>query len=98
MKADAILLNANDNVVTTVNGACKGAKVSYYSGKELLSIDTTSEIPPCHKIALTLINKGDKVIKYGEIIGVATETIAKGGWVSHNNIISVPRNYDEEMK
>lgn len=98
MKADAILLNANDNVVTTVNGASKGAEVSYYSGKELLSIGTTSEIPPCHKIALAPIHKGDKVIKYGEIIGVATEDIAKGDWVSHHNIISVPRNYDAEMK
>ena len=35
--------------------------------------------------------------KYGEIIGEASIDIAKGGWVSHENIFSVPRDYESEM-
>ena len=41
--------------------------------------------------------KGDEVIKYGESLGVMTEDAAKGHWVSHNNLVSVPRDYDSEM-
>lgn len=44
-----------------------------------------------------LQKKGDEVIKYGESLGVMTEDAAKGHWVSHNNLVSVPRDYDSEM-
>jgi len=98
MKADAILLNVKDNVVTSVYGAQKAQKVCYYKGEELCSIDTIEEIPPCHKIALVPITKGTKIIKYGEIIGQAMQDIAKGGWVSHHNIDSLPRDYASELK
>ena len=43
------------------------------------------------------LKKGDEVIKYGESLGVMTEDTAKGHWVSHNNLVSVPRDYDSEM-
>ena len=43
------------------------------------------------------LKKGDEVIKYGESLGEMTEDAAKGHWVSHNNLVSVPRDYDSEM-
>ena len=43
------------------------------------------DIPSGHKIALSPIAAGEKVVKYGNPIGVATADIAPGEWVhSHN--------------
>lgn len=97
MKAEAIMLKSTDNVVTVVNGATKGAEVHYFKGSELLSVVTTEEIPPCHKIAIAHMNKGAHVIKYGEIIGAAQTAIEVGSWVSHLNIDSLPRDYSSEL-
>ena len=53
-----------------------------------VTIDGYGNVPPGHKIALTRIEKGDRVIKYGEPIGVATKTIEKGEWVHTHNLRS----------
>ena len=53
-----------------------------------VSLDGTATIPAGHKYALRAINKGDVVIKYGEIIGRATQDIAKGEWVHTHNVRS----------
>lgn len=45
-------------------------------------------IPAGHKFALCDIAKGDFVIKYGQVIGRATEDIAKGQWVHSHNLRS----------
>ena len=46
------------------------------------------EIPAGHKFALKDINKGEYIIKYGEIIGRATQDIKKGEWVHTHNVKS----------
>ncbi|MBQ3020304.1 MAG: altronate dehydratase [Clostridia bacterium] len=46
------------------------------------------EIPAGHKFALREIAKGEYVIKYGEIIGRATQDIACGEWVHTHNVKS----------
>ena len=43
-------------------------------------------IPAGHKIALTEIAAGEKVVKYGNPIGVATQDIHKGEWVHSHNL------------
>lgn len=48
----------------------------------------TDLIPPGHKQALQEIPKGAPVIKYGQIIGRATEDIPKGAWVHTHNLRS----------
>ena len=45
-------------------------------------------IPTGHKFALSDINKGEYIIKYGEIIGRATADIKKGEWVHSHNVES----------
>ena len=37
------------------------------------------------------------MIKYNESLGKTSEAVAKGHWVSHHNLFSVPRDYDSEM-
>lgn len=91
---NAILLDAKDNVATCTAAAKAGDTIKILGGNEISCVE---DIPIWHKVALEKIGKGDKIFKYGEIIGEASTDIAKGGWVSHENIFSVPRDYTSEM-
>ena len=51
-------------------------------------LDGNESIPAGHKYALFSIAKDECVIKYGEIIGRATQDIAKGEWVHTHNVKS----------
>ena len=53
-----------------------------------VTLTGTDTIPAGHKFALTPIRKGEFVIKYGQIIGRATEDIPKGAWVHTHNMRS----------
>ena len=53
-----------------------------------ISLAGTDKIPAGHKFALRKIEKGEYVVKYGEIIGRATETILAGEWVHTHNVKS----------
>ena len=48
----------------------------------------TDKIPAGHKFALKDIKKGEYIVKYGEIIGRATEDIKQGEWVHTHNVKS----------
>lgn len=50
--------------------------------KDNVKIDLSSG----HKHALCPIKKGESVIKYGEVIGIATSDIDKGEWVHSHNL------------
>lgn len=97
MEINALLMDITDNVVTCVNEVPKGEPVVYRKGDEICSLKAEEDIPYCHKVALEDIGKGAEVIKYGESIGEMSQAIAKGHWVSHENLFSVPRDYDREM-
>ncbi|MGI6255805.1 MAG: UxaA family hydrolase [Acutalibacter sp.] len=53
-----------------------------------VSLDGSDTIPAGHKFALVPIQKGEFVIKYGEIIGRATRDIQPGEWVHTHNLRS----------
>ena len=91
---NAILLNKNDNVATCTSEAEAGDTIKILGGSEIICVE---DIPIWHKVALKEIAKGEKIFKYGEIIGEASADIAAGGRVSHENIFSVPRDYASEM-
>lgn len=63
IKAEAILIKPSNNVVTVVNGAAAGQEIHHYKNSELLSVVTTEEIPPFHKIAVASLKKGAHVTK-----------------------------------
>jgi altronate hydrolase len=52
------------------------------------AVSLTGPITMGHKIAVRPIAKGDRVFKYGQVIGVATEDIAAGDWVHGHNLAS----------
>ena len=98
MKANAILVDTRDNVLTVVNGVDEGDEVRYCNDGKLHCMTAAEDIPPCNKISLEAIEIGGLIIKYGEIIGVATERIGFGRHVSHMNIGSLPRDYRRELQ
>ena len=97
MEINALMMDPADNVVTCVNEVAAGETVVYRKGEEICTITAKEDIPYCHKVALVDIPEGGEVIKYGESLGKTSQNIAAGCWVSHNNLFSVPRDYDSEM-
>jgi len=76
--SDTVRLDAADNVVTAIRPLEAGAEVE--------AITTTGLIPRGHKIAMTAIASGQKVIKYNQIIGYASQDIAAGEHVHTQNV------------
>ncbi|MFX0100817.1 MAG: UxaA family hydrolase [Candidatus Hodarchaeota archaeon] len=76
----------SDNVATALDHFKKEEEVKI---DENLTVTLNKKIPLGHKFALKDIPKGDVVIKYGEVIGVARRDIKAGDWV-HRQIRSPP--------
>jgi altronate hydrolase/galactarate dehydratase len=77
---DVILLNPNDNVVIALRDIGSGVPVT---GVAAPLADAVSR---GHKIAARPISAGQNVIRYGQIIGVATRDIAPGEHVHTHNL------------
>lgn len=75
---DFIKINEMDNVAVALKNLIKHTK---HNG--LLVIDN---IQRGHKLAVCDIAKGEKVIKYGYPIGIATADIKAGQWVHSHNL------------
>ena len=91
MKVDALIMDPKDNVVTCVRDVKAGEVVHYRSKNEDLEILAKEAIPFSHKISLTDLEEGQ------ELIGKTTRKINAGCLVDHNNIYSVPRDYESEL-
>lgn len=96
-KVNALLMDANDNVVTCVQDVHKGEEIVYKRGDQYVRVVARENIPYCHKAAIAPIEKGGHVIKYGESLGETDQAIDVGDWVNHMNLHSVPRDYDSEL-
>jgi altronate dehydratase len=84
MKKKFIIMHENDNCATMLENIRKNEEVMIQNN----SIKINHNIPLGHKIALKTIKKGEKIIKYGEIIGLATDDITTGDWIHTHNIKS----------
>lgn len=78
----AILLNARDNVAI--------ARLALDAGQELeldsATVLTRSAIPAGHKVAIRGIRSGERVYRYGNVIGFATRDIEPGEHVHVHNL------------
>ena len=84
-------LHPNDNVVVAVNGLSPGDVAD--------GVKIVRRIPPGHKAAVRPIAKDAPALKFGQIIGFATQDIAPGDWVHEHNLAfhSVDRDYEFEV-
>lgn len=77
---DVITLNAADNVVIALRDLAVGARVPG------VAAPLAGPVARGHKIAAAAIAEGANVIRYGQIIGVATRAIAAGEHVHTHNL------------
>lgn len=87
----AIMMNAKDNVATALENLEAGVSTSVIlPSQEPFKEVTTKQraIPFGHKLAVMALSKGDKVIKYGEVIGNASQDIEPGEYVHIHNVKS----------
>ena len=85
----ALIIDKKDNVATVLNNIKKGDTIMLRGLNLDDQIISNDDIPRGHKIALININKGEYIIKYGEIIGMAIKDIKKGDYVHTHNIDSI---------
>lgn len=95
----ALQMVATDNVATLIEdaAACKSVAIEAKDGRMIKEITLRNSIPRGHKIALNDIPAGHDVIKYGEVIGKATNPIAAGEWVHVHNIESLRGRGDRHV-
>jgi altronate dehydratase small subunit len=86
----AILMNDRDNVATVLESVKKGEMINVISteNKVIKNVEAAKEIGTGHKVAVDSINKGQTIVKYGEIIGTAKERISRGEHVHIHNVKS----------
>jgi hypothetical protein len=81
---NAFQIHPADNVATLLDDA--GAEAVLILGSSApLEVALVGPIALAHKVALRDIAAGEAIVKYGVPIGVATESIQRGGWVHLQN-------------
>ena len=86
---DLIIHDEKDNVgVVVIETTKKGQDCSAWimENDKSVSIQSKDEIPLGHKIAMTDLNKGDTIFKYGHDIGKVVNNIKKGEHVHVHNV------------
>ncbi len=86
---DGIILNDKDNVATAVQVLVKGQTARVRRNREEVEIVMAEDIPYGHKFAVRDIAVGEDILKYGEVIGRATQSIAGGSHAHVQNIESL---------
>ena len=90
-----VVMKPADNVATCLADMRAGETATYAVGGETKSVTLKDDIPFGHKIALADIGAGGDVLKYAEIIGVASQAIAAGEHVHVHNVESVRARGDK---
>lgn len=76
-----IKVNPTDNTAIIVNtvGLKEGTEFS-------CGLILTEYVPQGHKVALSEIDVGEEILRYGEVIGYAKEYIKKGSWIRETKV------------
>ncbi len=89
MKSLAIIIDEKDNVATALKDLKKGEKVKVSIDNVSVELKITEDIPVFHKFMLYNIGLGQKVFKYGQVIGETVFDIKAGELVHIHNIKSL---------
>ena len=82
---DFIKLYPKDNVVVAATDFKVGDQI-LVDGEKITLINN---VPRAHKIAICDLKTGDEIIKYENVIGMASQPIQKGEWIHMHNIRSL---------
>ena len=85
----ALIIGTGDNTATALNDIEAGETVRLSSKSGVIGeIKVRQAIPFGHKLATVNISSGGKILKYGEVIGLATKSIIKGDYIHIHNVES----------
>lgn len=96
--ADALVMDDRDHVATAIRDMKAGETVQYGDGQGRQRVALLDDIPFGHKVAITAIEAGVHVRKYGEVIGMASTAIAAGSHVHVHNIEGIRGRGDQAGK
>jgi len=84
-------MNPKDNVATAIADIEAGASVSILSteGAVVKEVQAKASIPLGHKLAVRGIGLEERIVKYGALIGEASQAIAEGEHVHVHNVESL---------
>ena len=88
-QTDLIIHDEKDNVaVVVIETTTKGQDCSAWimENDKTVKINSITEIPLGHKIALQDLKEGDTILKYGHDIGKVVKPIKKGDHVHVHNV------------
>ena len=94
---NALLIHPSDNTVTLLKDVSLGEKITFRRNQEIVSIESKKDIPFGHKAAIKNISKGEPVVKYGEVIGLAVNDIFPGNHVHVDNLESTRGRGDVDV-
>ena len=78
----SMMIFPGDSVAMVLEDSRKGDVIETPRGRVTLRED----VEFAHKVAVTDMKKGDKVIKYGEEIGFLLEDAPAGTWIHNHNM------------
>lgn len=81
----AIVLNVTDNVATLIDSG-RAAEPCKLQGEGAQSLTISSDIPFGHKVCVRDLAAGADVVKYGQVIGRASQAIRAGDHVHTHNV------------
>ncbi|MCS7108409.1 MAG: UxaA family hydrolase [Sulfolobales archaeon] len=82
----ALVLNPKDNVAIALTNLKRDDVVEVQVGGDVVKVKVLNEIPFGHKFAIRDIGNDEPIIKYGEVVGVATKSIGVGEHVHVHNV------------
>ena len=91
-----VVLNDADNVATSLAPLDAQSRIEVTLNGESRTVTVLDPIPFGHKLAIRKMAPGDEVLKYGEVIGRASEAIEPGRWVHIHNVESARARGDLE--
>ncbi|BCJ87602.1 UxaA family hydrolase [Effusibacillus dendaii] len=81
-----VMMKPDDNVAVALGEIPSGTTVRVTCQDRVFDLELIDPIEFGHKFAVAPIRKGEDVIKYGEVIGVASQDIATGQHVHVHNV------------
>ena len=85
----ALTLHPDDDVAVALRDLAAGIELDVRRGDADVHVVLKDSIPLGHKFALGPLTPGQRVRKYGQVIGEATEAIDAGAHVHVHNIASL---------
>jgi altronate dehydratase small subunit len=89
MERAAIAIKEQDNVATAIQDIPAGHQAAVGVGEQTIFIQVAQDIAYGHKFALRAIAKGEAVLKYNCVIGLATCDIEPGQHAHVHNMESL---------